>query len=128
VSKFILNQPSQKSKITQQLVELLPDGEVCDYNQAMSTWWYNIRKSGGLRLTDIGLRIFKDILEFDTWSADISTNKQRVNQRILLQLDRNLDWPYYVDRKKQKIHFFSSREATLATLYGDVHEWLSKTS
>ena len=105
MSKFILNQPSQKSKITQQLVELLPDTELCDYNQAMSTWWYNIRKRGGLRLTDVGLRIFKDILEFDTWSADISSNKQRVNQRILLQLDRNLDWPYYVDKKKQKIHF-----------------------
>lgn len=92
----------------------------------MNAWWQNLRDVGGLRLTDVGYKIFKDILQFDTWTVDISNNQKRVNQKILIELDRKLDWPYYLDKKKFQIHFFSSREATLATLYGDVQEWLSK--
>jgi len=126
VSKFTLNPKNQKSDITSQLIQLLPEQESCDYKKAMNTWWQNVRKTGGLRLTDSGYRIFKNVLEFDTWSVDISNNKEKVNQRILIELDRTLEWPYYLDKKTRQIHFFSSREATLATLYGDVHEWLSK--
>jgi len=104
---------------------LLPDTEFCEYHHAMNSWWYNIRKNGGLRLTDTGLRIFKDVLKFEMWSAKISLNEKKINQHILLQLDKKLSWPYYLDNKKQKIYFFSSREATLATLYGDVLTYLS---
>jgi len=125
VSKYTLNARNLKSNLTQQILDLIPEEDKDSHNQAMNTWWYNIRKTGGFRLTNKGYEIFKDTLELDTWSVDISSDK-KINQKILLDLDRNLDWPYYVDRKNNKIHFFSSKEATLATLYGDVHEWLSK--
>lgn len=125
MSKYTLNPQNKKSKLTQQILDLIPEENKDSYHQAMNTWWCNIRKTGGFRLTYSGYSIFKDLLELETWSVEISSDK-KLNQKILLSLDKNLNWPYYVDKKNNKICFFSSKEATLAILYGDVYEWLSK--
>lgn len=125
MSKFTLKNQNQKSNLTQYLINLISEEDKDSYHQAMNTWWYNIRKTGGFRLTDKGYKILKDTLELDTWAVEISDSK-KMNQRLLVQLDKKLNWPYYIDKKDNKILFFSSKEATLATLFGNVSSWILK--
>ncbi len=53
---------------------------------------------------------------------------KKINKKTILELDRKLQWPYYIDTKKRQIIFFSSREAMLATLYGDLGSFLKQYS
>lgn len=76
-------------------------------------------------MTERGFEVLTQDLEMDTWVVDISNDSQAVNQKFFLMLDKSVDWPYFIDGKKKKIYFFSSKEATMATLYGDVGAWLS---
>lgn len=128
MNTFIQKQQNQKSKLTQALVDLLPHDKSCASEEARVLWWFNIRESGGYRLTDIGFDALKNDLELETWSVDTSKNNNAVNQRILLSLDKSLNWPYYIDVKKKQIHFFSSKEATVAVLHGDVFSWMEKVN
>jgi hypothetical protein len=49
---------------------------------------------------------------------------KNLNKTGLLALDRKLTFPYYIDHKKKQLVMFSSREAMLATLYGDLKQFL----
>ena len=49
-------------------------------------------------------------------------NFARKNKRILLGLDRKLQFPYYYGRKR--LSFFGSQEAMMANLTGDLELWL----
>ena len=128
MNKYIPNPQNQKSNLTEKILELLPDNKKITPHQAKIAWWFNIRNNGGLRLTTHGFDLFKKTLEFESWEVNLSQDNTKFNQRILLQLDKSLSWPYFVDMRNKKIYFFSSREATLATLYGDVYTWISKNS
>jgi len=97
----------------------------------MITWWANIRNNGGLRLTKHGYEIMHDILRLESWEFDLSAVKGTAfTKKIILDLDRKLEWPYYLDidarRKRRRVVFFSSREAMLATLYGDLSAFLKQ--
>ena len=104
-------------------------------DHAMKTWWANIRNDGGLRLTQLGYEIMHDVLRLESWIMDLSNlNNQdpwrsRLTKKIMLDLDRKLEWPYYLDfnprKKTRRIVFFSSREAMMATMYGDLERWLA---
>ena len=113
--------PVNKLEITRRLVEQLPDSSSQAVSTAMQTWWLNLRKEGGYRLTRQGYTMFTEVFRLTHWSADL----KGVQHAMLLELDRKLEWPYYLDGKHHKIIFFSSREAMMATLYGDVKAWLS---
>ena len=98
----------------------------------MVTWWANIRPEGGLRLTKHGYEILHDILRYESWSLDLSNQtNSAINKRTVLDLDRKLEWPYYLDfnprKKNRRIVFFGSREAMMATMYGDLKKWLQST-
>lgn len=108
---------NRKLEITQRLVEQLPNLTV---DEAMRTWWLNLRRDGGYRLTYHGYTMFRDVFNLSFWSVEIKD----VHNHMLLKLDKKLNWPYYIDGKKRKLIFFSSREAMMATLYGDVKTWL----
>jgi hypothetical protein len=43
-----------KVHLTEELLGLLPDEEKIPIEQAMVTWWFNLRENGGLRLTNTG--------------------------------------------------------------------------
>jgi hypothetical protein len=114
-----------KLKLTETLISQLPDGLNETIDQAMTTWWYNIRSTGGLRLTDHGYSIMKKFL--DLASYDVAINWETFNRRTVLQLDRKLQMPYYIHNKKNvpiKISLFGSREAVMANLYGDLKKFL----
>ena len=101
----------------------------------MITWWANIRRDGGLRLTSHGYQIMHDVLKLESWVLDLSdgndtrSSRSSMTKKIILDLDRKLEWPYYPDfnarKKRRRIVFFGSREAMMAAMYGDLERWLS---
>jgi hypothetical protein len=42
----------------------------------------------------------------------------------MVELDKKLTTPYYIDAKKKQLVLFGSREAMMATLHGDIRRWL----
>jgi hypothetical protein len=90
-------------------------------DQALNSWYFNLRKNGGLRLTQVGRQCFEKA-GVQCWRLDI--DPRGIDKRILLELDRKLEWPYYIDFRKKSLIFYSSREAMMATLYGDLRAWL----
>jgi hypothetical protein len=103
----------------------------------MATWWVNLRSEGGMRLTRHGYEILREVLDLESWSFDLAEPNQstgawraRLTKRMILDLDRKLEWPYYLDfdprKKRARIVFFGSQEAMMASLYGDLEQWLVK--
>lgn len=117
----------KKRELTQQLISQLPQDQQGSLDDAMRTWWYNLRESGGYRLTSLGYTIFTEFLKLECYSHRLQDNPIR-DLKILLKLDRCLQSPYYLVKKKGvviAIDFFSSKEAVLASLYGDVDKFLT---
>ena len=122
--------PNRKLSITLGLLEQLPETDREPWDQALTTWWANIRPEGGLRLTRHGYDVLHERLKLESWSLDLSTQVTgAISKRLILDLDHKLEWPYYLDfnprKKTRRIVFFGSREALMATMYGDLEKWLS---
>lgn len=118
---------NQKLKIASSLISLIPSehGETVD--RAMVTWWCNLRENGGLRLTKHGYNMLHNILKIESWTVDIEKPHALLTKKLLLSMDRKLKWPYYLDIKNKHMIFFSSKEAMMASLYGDIRTWLDQT-
>jgi len=121
---------NRKLSITLGLLEQVPEDRREPWDQALVTWWANVRPEGGLRLTKHGYEILHDVLQYESWSLDLNTPINiTISKRIVLDLDRKLEWPYYLDfsprKKTRRIVFFGSREAMMATMYGDLKAWLA---
>ena len=124
---------NRKLSITLGLLEQVPEDRREPWDQALVTWWANIRPEGGLRLTKHGYEILHDVLRYESWSLDLSNqDNSAINKRTVLDLDRKLEWPYYLDfsprKKTRRIVFFGSREAMMATMYGDLKKWLASVA
>lgn len=113
----------QKSELTQRLVSLLPDQERISLERASRTWYYNLNANRGLRLTQEGWRIMSDVLELENWCYPVAEPKT-ITKRILLDMDRKIQYPYFLTKGFKGVIFFSSREAMMATMYGDLRRWL----
>lgn len=114
-----------KLGLTQALVDNLPEEFAESAEVAVRTWWANIRKTGGLRLTDHGFYVFSRVLELTHYNLDIRPTPG--NRRIILALDRKLQSPYYIKIEKRipvQVCMFGSREAVVAQLYGDLEKFL----
>jgi hypothetical protein len=129
--------PNRKLSITQGLLEQVPEALREPWDRAMATWWVNLRSEGGMRLTRHGYEILREVLDLESWSFDLAEPNQstgawraRLTKRMILDLDRKLEWPYYLDfdprKKRARIVFFGSQEAMMASLYGDLEQWLVK--
>jgi hypothetical protein len=115
-----------KLHLTQTLVNLLPDSRRISVESAVPVWWYNLRKTGGLRLTTTGYRTFVDDLELENYEYPID-NPQLFNQQTILDLDRKMQMPYYIHVVKgipKKIVFFGGREAVVINLYANLQQFL----
>jgi len=124
VIEYILD-VRDKLKLVETLISELPDGHEETVERGMKLWWYNIRKEGGLRLTDIGYFVLKNMLEIESY--DMTINIEEFDRQMLLDLDRKLQMPYYIVVKKKlpiTIVMFGSREAVLARLYGSLDKFL----
>jgi hypothetical protein len=115
-----------KLKLTEQLVAQLPDQYRVSVETARTTWWFNIRPSGGMRLTALGVKVLKERLDIKHYEYKIQ-DPFLINQKTILKLDRLLQEPYYIVTAKGRaasILFFGSREAMLVNLYGDLQKFL----
>lgn len=118
-----------KLKLTERLVEELPEEFKESVDLALKTWWINIRKNGGMRLTEHGFYVLSRVLNLAHYGIEVKpiTNKRVILTRIILTLDRKLQMPYYIEVVKHvpvKVYMFGSREAVAAQLYGDIEKFL----
>jgi hypothetical protein len=123
--KFILD-VRDKRKLTEELISLLPEEDRMSVSYAMTAWWFNIRRNGGMRLTGLGYNAFIDDLELEHYSYNID-NPLLFNQQTILKLDRKMQMPYFIEAKKgipKRIVFFGSREAMMVNLYSNLQQFL----
>jgi hypothetical protein len=115
-----------KRKLTEELVKQLDPNLGITIKRAMHTWWFNIRKNGGMRLTGPGYMVFVEQLDLARYEWAIQ-DPLSFNQHVILALDRKIQMPYYISATKgipKKIVFFGSREAVMINLYGDLQKFL----
>jgi hypothetical protein len=115
-----------KKKLTQELVALLPKEQRISPELAFSSWWYNLRSTGGLRLTTAGYMTFIEYLDLTQYEFRIP-DAHEFNLRTVIALDRQLELPYYIVIKKGvpvSVIFFGSKEAMLVNLYGNLQKFL----
>ena len=125
VIKFIPD-VRDKKRLTQELVALLPEQQRISVESAQPAWWYNLRTSGGLRLTALGYITFIEDLDLEHYEFKID-NPLEFNLKMVIALDRQLELPYYIMTKKgvpTSVIFFGSKEAMLANLYGNLSKFL----
>jgi len=115
-----------KKRLTEELVKQLDTDLGVTVKRAMHTWWFNIRKNGGMRLTGPGYQIFTDQLDLARYEFAI-VDPHSFNQHVILALDKKMQMPYYILATKgipKKIVFFGSKEAVMVNLYGNLEQFL----
>ena len=114
-----------KKKLTEELVQHLPDFAKVTTQEAIKLWYYNLRAGGGMRLTKFGYETFTKLLELEEYPFEVDA--MTVDSRMIVMLDRRLQHPWYLvfEKKMPKaIVFFSSHEAMLANLYGNLKQFV----
>jgi hypothetical protein len=111
-----------KLHLTEELLGYLPQEEKILIEQAMVTWWFNLRDEGGLRLTNTGYIALKKSIQLETWRFELNKPRATKNKRLILALDRKLKWPYYLE--KSWVDFFNSKEAMMAQMYPNLETFL----
>jgi len=125
VTRYI-REVRDKRKLTEELIKQLDPDSGITVKRAMHTWWFNIRKTGGMRLTGPGYTVFTQDLDLTCYEFAIP-DPQQFNQHVILDLDRKMQMPYYISATKgipKKIVFFGSREAVIINLYGNLQQFL----
>ena len=115
-----------KHALTQRLIELLPEADRISLAAALPSWWFNIRRTGGMRLTGIGYHVLVNQLELEHYGYDIA-DPLIFNKRLMLKLDRKMQMPYYIHAVKgipKRVEFFGSREAIMVNLYGNLEQFV----
>ena len=115
-----------KRNLTEELIALLAEEDRVDLKFAMSSWWFNLRRNGGMRLTSIGYSALAKDLELEHYSYVID-DPHVFDKQLILKLDRKMQMPYYIHTVKgipKKIVFFGSKEAVMVNLYGNIEQFL----
>lgn len=115
-----------KKKLTEALVQQLDPDWSITAKKAMHTWWFNLRSAGGMRLTKCGYHAFTEELDLENYAYNV-TDPTDFTQQMILDMDRKLQMPYYIDTVKgipKRVIFFGSKEAMVTNLYGDLKKFL----
>jgi hypothetical protein len=96
-------------------------GNTQDVAQAERTWFVDLRRQGGFRLTKAGLNALTQA-DLAAWAVPI--DPQRIDKATVVEMNRRIQWPYFIDAKARQLILFNSRDAVMAQLYGDVVKWL----
>jgi hypothetical protein len=113
-----------KQKITQKIIQGLPEDDRPTLDEALQSWWMNFRDGGGLRLTPAGFMAF-GTCDLETYSFAVPANIVAIARHLLI-LDKKLDCPYYIKiGKNPQIVLFGSRQAVMLAMYNDLEKWLT---
>ena len=115
-----------KRNLTEELIALLAEEDRVDLKFAMSSWWFNLRRNGGMRLTSVGYSALANMLDLEHYAYSID-DPHVFNKQLILKLDRKMQMPYYIDAVKgipKKIAFFGGKEAVMVNLYGNLEQFL----
>ena len=112
-----------KQDFTERVLELIKDDSDWDLESAMLLWWTDTRPEGGMRLTLPGHDCFQ-AAGLESWQFDIDP-KTPARPIQLLMLKQHMMMPYYLRiDKKPCVTFYSSREATMFALYGNIDRFV----
>lgn len=94
------------------------------FQDAMDTWWMNLRDRGGLRLSEPGFA-YLESKKIQHYDFDIDTDLAKT-PGILLLFDQKIDCAYYLslDRKGSSLSLFGEKPAIMASLYGNMGSFL----
>lgn len=115
-----------KRKLTEELIALLPDEQRIGVASALPSWWFNLRRNGGMRLTSTGYQTLAEDLQLEHYSYNID-DPHAFNKQLILKLDRKMQLPYYINAVKgvpKQIVFFGGKEAVMVNLYGNLKQFL----
>ena len=113
-----------KLDYTQQILKQLPADERLSEEDALASWWQDIRPDGGLRLSPEGCVVF-NFLNISSYEFEVPPSTP-AQAGTLLVLNKKLTCPYYLKLgKAPKIVFFGAKEATMYSLYGDINKFVS---
>jgi hypothetical protein len=116
-----------RNKLTQGWLAQLDPETRPNFEEAMSTWWRNIRDTGGLGLSDTGYEWLVQELELPVWQYHIPhKGASSMSLRRMLTLDRHCPCVYWfkMTSREFQLSFFDSREAMTYNLYGDLDRYL----
>lgn len=114
-----------KKKLTEELIQHLPEPFKMPVEDTIPLWWHNLRAGGGMRLTREGYETFTKLLDLEHY--EYAVDPFVINSRMIVELDRKLQHPWYVKFEKKMpkaIVFFGSKEAMMANLYGNLQKFL----
>jgi hypothetical protein len=114
---------TNKEEITRKILPLIDSTEILDFDYAMKTWWVNIRNTGGLCLTSLGDKMFR---QAKIECYDLILDWTNYSNAGMLMLDRKMPCPYYIHfaSKQNFVSVYDSRVAMMITLHGGVEKFL----
>jgi len=117
---------NNRKDLTETLVAQLPQDLGITVDRALKTWWYNIRSNGGLRLSDRGFEIFVEQLQFESYKINLEDTV--IDIPTVLSMNKKFKMPYYINfvkRRPKTLILFSSKEAMLINMYGNLEKFLT---
>lgn len=93
-----------------------------DAEQAERLWFCDVRRQGGWRLTMQGLAAF-DLAGIQRWNVPISDSG--LTRRQLLEMNRHIQWPYFISVRPRELLLFSDQDAVMVHLYGNISSWIT---
>ena len=123
-----MNRTKYKETITKVVLEQV-DQTIWNFDSAMKSWWFNPRRDGGLRLTQVGDLEFR-YADLENHTHSMITGKvKRSYYAFVLELDKKIKCPYYMDvNTKDKtpfIRLYDSRISMMLNLYGNIDSYLN---
>jgi len=78
-----------------------------------SSIFHNTVNHHSMRLTSAGFFYFKNVLKVESYEFKL---KKKISPRVLLQLEKNIQYPYYINNLT-KIHVFDETTAIMLQLH-----------
>lgn len=119
-----------KRAITERVIKLYdPDPTERELELALSTWWANVRRNGGLGLTSAGKEAF-DLAGLDYWDIPVKI-VEIIKSSTRLKLDRHIHCPWFLTgigvgkgKFQPTLRLYDSRIASMVILYGGLEAYL----
>lgn len=120
----------QKTLLTKKLLDKLEiSTDEKSFKDWYRLWWVNPRPNDfkSMRLTDRGCEDFETKLNLKSYQINFPKPLETITNRFILDLERYIDGPYYINRKYVKV--FTEKMAIQLVLFGgDLEKYnLAKT-